>query len=439
MTIQVLCRIKLPYVIELNGDVDVVSSNYQCEIFKTFELTFLHNNEDDDEIYDPNFSNRYCRYILIKCIIKDWNINTYTLRTSGIKVKLLGSEDKKDIILVENVPDTDRNKIFKLISKKFNDLLYYIRISTGMFWLKPISINNISGVMGTNTSFCFYTEDSPVRNLNYSITYHDSFMVNINTQPLNNDLLRNYLITEKNWKKISQDYLHKAKTALFEDDYPDAIIYASISAESFIKSYISSITVNEHKDDIIFEKLINSSGQYILDSYYNVILKYVRGKSLIEIDEIGHQKLSSLYKLRNAIMHKGLLDEESLQKAGLKKLGHEECQSLLDAVESIQINILKIEKQWQSRLTSESKPKFLSFEVLEISQFNNQVKVSFKFKHTNYFTLLNKQDLVWEVSKVYHAGSGCECGSISFLCHSRKIPVIIETLLIDYITNHFQK
>jgi hypothetical protein len=439
MAIQVLCRIRLPYIIKLDGDFDVISPNYQCSIFQKFELTFLYNNKDDDELYDPHLDEQYCRYVLIKCIIRNWDISKYTLKPIG-KVILPGSKEEKEIVVIENVPDNDRSEIFKLISKKFNDLLYYIRSSTGMFWLNPISINNISGVMGNNTPFCFYTEDSPVDELNYSITYYDSFMENIkDIQPLGSDLLRSYKMEEEDWKRISQNYLHKAKTALHENDYHDAIIYTSISAESFIKSYISSITKKEgYEDDIVFKKLIDNSNQNILDSYYNAILKYVRGKSLIEINNVAHQKLSSLYKLRNAIMHRGLLDKTSLEKAGFNEFGHKECKELIEITENIQESILKMENQWKyKKLNSESdsKHKYLSFEVLEINELdNNEIKVSFKFKDTNYIAFLNNMESKWKLKNVYHAGLGCECGLFSFLCKNKKVFNFVETILEDYIT-----
>lgn len=72
-----------------------------------------------------------------------------------------------------------------------------------------------------------------------------------------------------------------------------------------------------------------------MDQYYNVLLKYLKGKSLQELNNSAFTYIKRMYTLRNAIMHKGTIDEVTLKKAGLShlnSLNFEECKKIIDNV-----------------------------------------------------------------------------------------------------------
>lgn len=76
-------------------------------------------------------------------------------------------------------------------------------------------------------------------------------------------------------------------------------------------------------DDIVLQKLIDIGKNNMVETYYKVILKYLFGKTLLEIDQSLYSNLLLIFKLRNEIMHKGYLNQESFIKVGIDELDHE--------------------------------------------------------------------------------------------------------------------
>lgn len=83
------------------------------------------------------------------------------------------------------------------------------------------------------------------------------------------------------------------------------------------------------------EKLQEAGKNNMVDTYYNVILKYLFGKSLLEIDESLDNNLVIIFKLRNDLMHIGELNSKSYKKVGFKELNHEACEIIIEKLQEV--------------------------------------------------------------------------------------------------------
>ncbi|MDD9267857.1 hypothetical protein ACFPES_12545 [Paenibacillus sp. GCM10023248] len=425
MSVRVLCKIKLPYPIRLEGDFDVVSPQFSCDIFKRYKLTFLFNDENNEDIYNLNLDKNFCQYVMINCVIKDWDISGYNQKIIGKS----GPVQLKDIVFLDNIPDEEIRKAFDLISNKFNEIIYHIKENSGMFWLDSIPINYHSGVMGVNTPFGFYTEDTIIEKPIMTTTYYDDFTQKLEVKHLSSNLLKKYKADNSDWARVSNGYLLRAKTALYEHKYHDAIIYAAISAESFIKSYFTY--VNNETNDIVLEQLTKSN-QYIVHSYYNVTLKYIRKKSLEEINSVLYKKISAIYTLRNKIMHRGYLDINTITDLnfGWSKIEFMECKELIEALQKTREVIIDLEEKWgiENKIELINSSNLYSLKIVSFDKSMNLLRVLFEYNNAKYLLLCNFVDNGWRVDNIYHVDSKCECGIISVICKSENMKNILLKL-----------
>ena len=100
--------------------------------------------------------------------------------------------------------------------------------------------------------------------------------------------------------------------------------------EAFIKKYIYS---KASKEDIVFEKLSSINYKYI-DLYYNVLLKYLKGKSLKELNQECYNSLISMYELRNSIIHYGYIKKKALERAKLDNVNFNICEKTLKNIKT---------------------------------------------------------------------------------------------------------
>lgn len=99
----------------------------------------------------------------------------------------------------------------------------------------------------------------------------------------------NLVVTRYPWR----NFVNKAKIALFESEFNEFIIYCSIAAESFIKQ-ITTPDIYGVEKDIVLKKLIKTGNNKVVDSYYNVILKYLFGKSLNEVNQELYKSMDTI-------------------------------------------------------------------------------------------------------------------------------------------------
>lgn len=325
MSIKVEMVIKLPYIIKLDSPKDYTFS-FEFDNFEMFNLEMRYNNKNNDDIYDKSFQVNSCNNIRIEAIYKGCDYLKYK------KTRMPYTDKARNEFSVK-LPPKEADKIFSAINEKFEKIINYLRNETNMFWIETIPISRIAYCLGKEIEYYFYSPNTKLnKNCRYTLKATNYYMERnfSEIKKVNDDIFEGF-VEKVDHFDISKYYLNKAEKALHEDDYDDFIIYCSISVESFIKTYIGQL---EPTDDIIYKKLSQNSYDYI-NQYYNILLKYLKGKSLNELDEAAYQHLTRMYKLRNSIMHKGIIDKDALEKSGLSHLKHinyKECEKILHNV-----------------------------------------------------------------------------------------------------------
>ncbi|MBU3157729.1 hypothetical protein LL037_25635 (plasmid) [Clostridium estertheticum] len=231
------------------------------------------------------------------------------------------------------LPLEEISSIFSSVNKRLEKILNYLRNKSNMFWIEAFPIKPISYCFGNEIEFNFYSPNAKLSsNVKRVIQYTDYYMLSNTFEKINyvnNDTFNDFNANNTEVQTYSL-YLNKAEKSLYERCYEDFIIYCSISVESFIRRYIGKL---EPEGDIVFNRISSSTYDY-LDQYYNVLLKYLKGKSLKELDEKAFTHLKRMYNLRNSLMHNGDIDELALKKVGLSPLTYinfKECKKILDS------------------------------------------------------------------------------------------------------------
>lgn len=319
MGVKARLYLQLPYAIQLKQEKDYVYQ-FHFENFRDFEVKFYFNDDSNEELYNRNYGNNFCANIRI--------IATYNLLNSEQyeKTKAVEKNDEEYAIIL---PAEDKELLLNEINQALDKLFRSLRATTGMFWAEDIKIAADSYLNNNILRYFFY---SPNRRLVDNICetiQHELFYASIQDVHQMDDSTFEHF--EANTVSISylDKFLNKAKISIYQKDFYNFVIYICISAESFIQEYIGQI---EPSNDIVYNKLTSNNYDY-LDLYYNVLLKYLKGRSLSEIYQTGYTYLKRAYKLRNSIMHRGKLDQEALQKAGIAKLDVAECERILEAFE----------------------------------------------------------------------------------------------------------
>ena len=313
MPLKVLCRIKLPYMMRLR-DSEIYNANLEsCENFNSFIVNFHPNIDSNDAgFYIPELPGNTCSFVEIECVLKIFNHNNYPIIPTAI-------------YNTYELPYNDRMEIFLIIRNKLSKLLKKLEYYTKMFWIEEVPINPISGIIGTRTDFSFLHPDE---NITFSSriwsSVLDNFMIDLENEkikPIDQEILHdiNYLTVVNS---IWSDYLNKANKALYESEYESFIIYCAIAAESFIKQMVE---FTESDEDLVLKKLKDSGKNQMVEVYYKVILKYLYGRNLLDVEPSLYTNLNSIFRLRNAIMHSGELSEAAFKKAGIDGLNFDSC------------------------------------------------------------------------------------------------------------------
>lgn len=321
MGIKAFVNIQLPYAIRLDEAKDY-SFDFEIGNFSKFQIDFLHNSEDDQDMYNGYFEYDYCLNLRIVAIYDTLDYNDYPHERMPY---LLNNQPAEEVLV--DLPQNKTNLIFAEISNALDKILSHFRKTTKMFWVENLPVTPVNFLFNCRISYYFYSPDTvSYHNLR---EYNSCYMETESVNKLNESTFSSF---HESWENISQyeRYLDKAKICLYESLYDDFIINLSISVEAYIRNYVATI---QPENDIILKRLKTKDFKY-LDLYYNVILKYLKKKSLIEIEESSFTLLNRLYILRNALMHRGIIDEKALKDAGISKVGFIECEVILKAFQN---------------------------------------------------------------------------------------------------------
>lgn len=241
-----------------------------------------------------------------------------------------------------NVPEQVEMAIMKEISPRVNQIIKFIREKSKMFWLEDVSINPTSDMLGVFTMYYFYAPTAKLdKYMKHSITTIDNYMESdsgVGGSKIYDSFFDDFETFVKSKYSTSFQFLDKAKASLYDLRIYEAIIFAAIAEESFITKYIED---NAPQNDIIFNKLNEINGN-LMDLKYNVIFKYLKGKSLIEINQSYWNAVLGIYKLRNFIMHTGEISSEQIQKAGFTDIKFATIERTLKSIEKAFLEIEKL-------------------------------------------------------------------------------------------------
>jgi hypothetical protein len=332
MSIKAELIVHLPYIIRIKEEENL-NFNFDFDKFEMFHIEFIHNEADEDGLFGVPLDESHCCKIRVEVIYKNCDYKKFKVEK---KKCLCNGEPSNEDFYVTHVPKKTTNEIMQCVAIELNHILFYLSYKTHMFWIEPISVNPLSGCLGVATEICFFVPQAkPFQSVRAYFQYSDYYMTKNNlvqTDELCCDTFKSINTECFNEYNFYYEYLNKAKKAIYEAHYADVIIFSSIAVESFIKYFINSI---RPEDDIIVNYLAEKDNDY-LNLYFNILLKYIKGKSLKEISEKTYTLLKRMYLLRNAIMHSGKLDEKALKKSGLSNLSEidfKTCKEIIDSVE----------------------------------------------------------------------------------------------------------
>ncbi len=321
MPIKVEMYISLPYYLVLEDECDF-DICLQVDDFELFKFELLWNDEDDTGIFSEGIPGNYSSRIRVEAIYKHVSHERYP-KEEGCLI------DEGIEHYEINLPMKETKKVFTAVGNVINDVLQYISEKTGMFWVENVSVTPVSLAHDMIINYNFYSPNTRLsRNMIKVKRLTDFYIFDKSITKINDNTFEGYVIGTNRRHKYEK-YLNKAKRCLYESNFEDAIVYGSIAAESFIRFYIGNI---EPEGDIVFLRLIDAKYDYI-DTYYNIVLKYLKGTTLKGISESIYTRLKRMYDLRNAIMHRGEIDTKALIKAGINQLGFKECSEIIKGID----------------------------------------------------------------------------------------------------------
>ncbi|QSX23922.1 hypothetical protein [Priestia megaterium] len=314
MSIKLLARIDLPYIVRLEQRGDLETELPPDKDFSYFKITFSSK-------YLYNSDQPVCTSIEIESILNNYHHEHYP--KTQIRSSTINTLEISNVIF--DIPEATRNEIFKLVRHKLNNFFVYLTKVTNMFWIEDLPLNPISHVINNNTDFILLDPETPNDKRDWE-TIADNFMIDLeidNIKPLNKNILNEY---EDIKSTIWSTYLNKADKAIYLSEYEDFLIYCAIAGESFIKKLIEE---NHPLEDETLKKLKEKGKRSMVKSYFIEIMKYLYNVDFSKEKPKLYQNLQIIFKLRNDIMHKGFLDEDSYEKAGIKTLDFEESKKII--------------------------------------------------------------------------------------------------------------
>lgn len=326
MGLKIFTRIKLPYIIRMK-EVEIIHTQLPAtKEFTEFNITFYPNLHSNNELYNPLYSENICFFIEVEAVTELFNHDEYDINDTNIYNSY-------------EVPKDNQLVIFRMLKDRLNNYLDYLSEMTKMFWIEELALNPMSGAISKRTDFVFLPPDFKIKGSSrFWITYNDDFQtdlrltsINALTQEIADEFIHTYIVRD-----VWIEYKNKAIRALYSSEYTDFIIYCAIEAESFIKKTVNYIRENKTEKDIVLDKLIDIGKNNFVDSYYKVILKYITGKILFEEEPKLYSILMSIYRLRNAIMHQGIIEVKDFKNAGMEGVQELNYDTCLDIYNKLQ-------------------------------------------------------------------------------------------------------
>lgn len=319
MGIKLRMYIELPYAIQLDSKKNY-SFDFNFTKFEAFSIEFICNIDGTEEGYNPNFSEDFCLRMKIIAVFKELEYNNYPCE------RIPYADTSINEYLVE-LPKRETKLVFSEVNKAMSKIFSYVRKRTGMFWVDNIPIIPINFLHNTIICYSFYSTNARLSDgFVHTISHSSLFMETNEVEKIRESTFDDFELYSADPPQYEK-YLDKAKISLYESAYEDFIIYLSIAVEAFIREYIGKLA---SENDIVYRKLTGRNNNY-LDLYYNVLLKYLKGKSLNELHPDSYTLMKRMYGLRNGLMHNGKIDEEALRKAGIQKIDFKECERMLEA------------------------------------------------------------------------------------------------------------
>lgn len=313
MSVMFSIKINMPYSIKLKEDMDY-KFDFEYPDTKNFHIEFWKNEDSQDEDHIK------CNSIWVSGI---YNNIDYTKFKLDDAVCVLNKDEK---VYCVKMPETERKEVFSHVREKVNNILSYLREQTNILCIAPLMMLDIGYDDGESIEYCFY---SPNAKLTSKMAYWESHIFRIEERQLDENIFNGF-DCNINYNEPKRLYIRRAEKAIYEGDYDQFIVYASIAVEAFADKYINEITKGKSKDIVL--NAINKTNSDYLNKYYNILLKYLLGKSLIEEKENNYTLIKRMYKLRNALMHTGEITQNDLTNSGLSNLGYSECNSILESI-----------------------------------------------------------------------------------------------------------
>ncbi|WP_339180162.1 hypothetical protein [Oceanobacillus sp. FSL W7-1293] len=337
MGLKVLTLIKLPYTLRMKESKEIIAKLKPTNEFSQFNITFYPNSQDYEEYYNPHYPNNSCLFIEIEAVTELYDAGNYKVY------------DNNDYYHTLEVPEENRKLIFEMLRKKLNSYLQALNEHTKMFWIEDLPMNPLSSTIGKTNQFMFLNANQEVKTSSrFWWKTLDDYQIEL--EAIGRSI---YSIDESIVNKCDQlrvlghpwrTHLNKAKVALFESQFNEFIIYCSIASESFIKQ-LTMPKIYGLENDIILKKLVRTGNNKIVDSYYNVILKYIFGKSLEDVNPNLYKGMNTLYQFRNALMHNGEISKKELKKAGYQDeedLTFSICKNMFESLDETFSTVLEI-------------------------------------------------------------------------------------------------
>lgn len=314
MAIKFTFRINTPYAIKLEEKQDY-EYHFHFSDMDDFYLMFIYDSDVDTE--DKNF----CKSIWISGIYKNINYEDFELRKTRV------ARNRDDDVYSVKLPEREKNEIFLKVKEKLNNILCYLRSKTNIFCIEPIAFTGIGNEYGESIDYNFYSTNADI-----SPNAWESTSINFKVKeiPVHENIFEGF-DPSVNYNEPKRIYIKKAEKAIYEGNYDQFIVYASIAVEAFADKYIGGI-ISKRSEDIVLDAIMNINYDY-LNKYYNILLKYLLGKSLKEEKQSNYTYLKRMYTLRNALMHVGEITPKDLKKCGLSKLDYDECSAILSSIE----------------------------------------------------------------------------------------------------------
>ncbi len=283
-----------------------------------------------------------------KLIFKSTNLNSYELREddyfSFFKIDFIFDEDKSTVstleiqtiakFIYESNFTKKENHIFGHhyelerdiyepyfinVRNKLNGFLSALGHLTGMYWIQPLPLNHLSGCIGVNTEYMFIPSNTPVPpNARFSVIPEDSIIENFtdDIKPVTADLLDKAKGIGSLYDSLTYIiYEDKARFALNTHQFSEMIMFLAISTETLFKMFVQEYS-NFKSRDIVLKKFIDNGKNNFQETYTKLIYYYLFNTTLYDINPIAAKCISDVFKLRNSLMHTGILAEDDFKKMG---------------------------------------------------------------------------------------------------------------------------